>query len=57
MDHVNVNLNSYWYVTKYCLPIMKKNNWGRIINMNSFGGNRYKLYRKILYYHKNYKKS
>lgn len=30
---ISLNLNSCFFMMKYCLPIMKKNGWGRIINI------------------------
>ena len=33
-----LNLSSNFYTTKYCLPAMKKNGWGRIINISSVHG-------------------
>ncbi len=35
---VDINLNAAFYMTKYILPIMRKNNWGRIINIASTHG-------------------
>lgn len=35
---INVNLSSIFYTTKYVLPLMKKNKWGRIINIASVHG-------------------
>ena len=35
---INVNLSSSFYISKYILPLMKKNNWGRIINICSVHG-------------------
>ena len=35
---INVNLSSCFYTSKYVLPLMKKNNWGRIINIVSVHG-------------------
>ena len=35
---ININLSSSFYTIKYILPIMKKNNWGRIINIASVHG-------------------
>ncbi len=35
---IRVNLNSSFYTTKYSLPLMKRNNWGRIINIASAHG-------------------
>ena len=35
---ININLSSSFYTTKYILPLMKKNNWGRIINIASVHG-------------------
>ena len=32
---ININLSSIFYTSKHILPIMKKNNWGRIINIAS----------------------
>ena len=32
---LDINLNVAFYMTKYALPIMRKNNWGRIINIAS----------------------
>ena len=32
---ININLSSSFYTSKYVLPLMKKNNWGRIINIAS----------------------
>jgi 3-hydroxybutyrate dehydrogenase len=35
---VDINLNAAFYMTKYTLPVMRKNNWGRIINIASTHG-------------------
>ena len=35
---VDINLNVAFYMTKYILPIMRKNTWGRIINIASTHG-------------------
>lgn len=35
---LNVNLSSSFYTSKYVLPLMKKNKWGRIINIASVHG-------------------
>lgn len=35
---ISVNLSSSFYISKYILPIMKKNQWGRIINIASVHG-------------------
>ena len=35
---ISVNLSSVFYVSKYVLPFMKKNKWGRIINIVSVHG-------------------
>ena len=35
---ININLSSCFYLTKYCLPSMLKNGWGRIINISSVHG-------------------
>ena len=35
---LDINLNVAFYMTKYALPIMRKNNWGRIINIASTHG-------------------
>jgi len=35
---INTNLSSSFYTSKYVLPLMKKNNWGRIINIASVHG-------------------
>ena len=35
---LDINLNAAFYMTKYTLPIMRKNNWGRIINIASTHG-------------------
>ena len=35
---ISINLSSCFYTSKYILPIMKKNNWGRIINIASVHG-------------------
>ena len=35
---ININLSSCFYTCKYVLPIMKKNLWGRIINISSVHG-------------------
>jgi 3-hydroxybutyrate dehydrogenase len=35
---LDINLNVAFYMTKYVLPIMRKNNWGRIINIASTHG-------------------
>ena len=32
---MDINLNAAFYMTKYTLPIMRKNKWGRIINIAS----------------------
>jgi 3-hydroxybutyrate dehydrogenase len=35
---LDINLNATFYMTKYTLPVMRKNNWGRIINIASTHG-------------------
>ena len=35
---INTNLSSSFYTSKYILPLMKKNKWGRIINIASVHG-------------------
>jgi 3-hydroxybutyrate dehydrogenase len=35
---ISVNLSSSFYTSKYVLPLMKKNKWGRIINIASAHG-------------------
>jgi 3-hydroxybutyrate dehydrogenase len=35
---MDINLNAAFYMTKYTLPIMRKNKWGRIINISSTHG-------------------
>ncbi len=35
---MDINLNAAFYMTKYTLPIMRKNKWGRIINIASTHG-------------------
>jgi len=35
---IKINLSSSFYTSKYILPIMKKNRWGRIINISSVHG-------------------
>ena len=35
---ISVNLSSCFYTSKYALPLMKKNKWGRIINISSVHG-------------------
>ena len=35
---ININLSSVFYTIKNILPTMKKNNWGRIINISSVHG-------------------
>ena len=35
---ISINLSSSFYTSKYALPLMKKNNWGRIINIASAHG-------------------
>ncbi len=35
---ISINLSSYFFMIKYILPIMKKNNWGRIVNIASTHG-------------------
>ena len=35
---ISVNLSSCFYTSKYTLPLMKKNKWGRIINIASTHG-------------------
>lgn len=35
---INLNLSSCFYLTKYSLPSMIKNGWGRIINISSVHG-------------------
>ncbi len=35
---LDINLNAAFYMTKYTLPVMRKNNWGRIINIASTHG-------------------
>ena len=35
---ISINLSSSFYTSKYILPLMKKNKWGRIINISSTHG-------------------
>jgi len=35
---LSINLSSCFYTCKYAIPLMKKNNWGRIINICSVHG-------------------
>ena len=35
---ISINLSSSFYTSKYALPLMKKNKWGRIINIASTHG-------------------
>ena len=35
---IDINLSSSFYISKYLLPLMKKNKWGRIINISSVHG-------------------
>ena len=35
---IKINLSSCFYTSKYILPLMKKNHWGRIINISSVHG-------------------
>ena len=35
---INLNLNSTFFVNKVVIPIMKKNNYGRIVNISSIAG-------------------
>lgn len=35
---LDINLNTAFYMTKYVLPVMRKNKWGRIINIASTHG-------------------
>jgi len=35
---ISINLSSSFYMSKYILPLMKKNKWGRIINISSVHG-------------------
>ena len=35
---IDINLSSSFYISKYILPLMKKNKWGRIINISSVHG-------------------
>ena len=35
---ISINLSSSFYTSKYALPLMKKNKWGRIINIASAHG-------------------
>ena len=35
---INLNLNSIFFVNKVVIPIMKKNNYGRIVNISSIAG-------------------
>lgn len=35
---INLMLNAPFYLTKGCMPYMKANNWGRIINISSIHG-------------------
>ena len=37
-DIININLNSAFHTTRLTMPGMKKNNWGRIINIASTHG-------------------
>ena len=42
---ININLSSSFYTCKYILPLMKKNKWGRIINISSVHGQVASLYK------------
>ncbi len=35
---ISINLSSSFYTSKYSIPLMKRNNWGRIINISSIHG-------------------
>ena len=35
---IRINLSSFFYTSKYLLPLMKNNKWGRIINISSVHG-------------------
>ena len=37
-NQMNVNLNGPYYWIREVLPIMRKNKWGRIVNLSSFAG-------------------
>jgi len=39
-EMLSINLKSVFYCCKYAVPIMKKNKWGRIINISSTAGQR-----------------
>ena len=40
MKDYNINTLSYFKICKFIIPFMIKNNWGRIINISSTGGER-----------------
>ena len=42
---INTNLSSSFYTSKYILPLMKKNKWGRIINIASVHGQVASIYK------------
>lgn len=35
---MNINSSAVWYACKYAVPVMKRNNWGRIVNISSVHG-------------------
>lgn len=39
-ETIRINLNSVFLFTKYVVPVMKKNNYGKIINVSSTAGQR-----------------
>ena len=42
---LSINLSSCFYTCKYAIPLMKKNNWGRIINICSVHGQVASIYK------------
>ena len=42
---LSINLSSCFYTCKYVIPLMKKNNWGRIINICSVHGQVASIYK------------
>ncbi len=38
LSTLNVNLNSVFYMCHHVLPLMRANNWGRIINISGYDG-------------------
>ena len=37
-ETIDININSYFYYTKFAIPLLKKNNGGSIINLSSTAG-------------------